>query len=205
MPVDHGRKLLFIHIPKTGGTTILSMLGLWKKERSPDLSTLFGDFGPFDLQHLTLSQARQFLTRAEWTSYFRFAFVRNPWDRAVSSALWRTRFRDEGIRDLRDYIDWAERVNRNGPRARSDVHALPQSAFVINDDGSPGVHCIGRFENYERDVQAILSPFLRVYRPLPHNLKHLDRGHYRDYYHGDLEGRTRRLYTQDVERFGYSF
>src|SRR5438477_12475659 len=99
MPVDHNRKLLFIHIPKTGGTTVLTLLGLWKKERSANLGTLFGDWGSFDLQHLTLFQAEQFLTCSEFASYFKFAFVRNPWDRAVSAAFWQTRFRDEGIRD----------------------------------------------------------------------------------------------------------
>jgi hypothetical protein len=105
VPVDHDQKLLFIHVPKTGGTTILTLLGLWKEERSPDLHTLFGDLGPLDLQHLTVAQARQFLTPAEFAAYFKFAFVRNPWDRAVSAALWRARFRDEGVRDLRDHLD----------------------------------------------------------------------------------------------------
>jgi len=205
MPVDHDRKLLFIHIPKTGGSTILTLLGLWKKERSPSLQTLFGDFGAVDLQHLTLSQAEQFLTDAEFASYFKFAFVRNPWDRAVSAALWRTRFRDEGIRDLRDFIDWAEGVNRRGTLGPKDVHALPQSSFVTGADGRADVACIGRFENYARDLEAILGRFLKVPHPLPHKLQHAARGHYRDYYHGDLQRRVGRLYARDVERFGYSF
>jgi hypothetical protein len=205
MPVDHDRQLLFIHIPKTGGTTLLSILGLWKSERSPSMQTLFGDFGSVDLQHLTLAQTRQFLTPIEFASYFKFAFVRNPWDRAVSNALWRTRFRDEGIRDLRDYVDWAERVNRNGPRHRSDVHALPQSAFVVDEYGCVGVSCIGRFENYARDLETIVGRFIKVPHPLPHKLQHLDRGHYRDYYSGGLEARIANLYAQDAERFGYWF
>ena len=102
MPVDHHRKLLFIHIPKTGGTTISSLLGLRTKDRSASLQTLFGDFGSVALEHLTLSQTGQFLTAEEFSSYFKFAFVRNPWDRTVSSALWRTRLREDGIRDLQD-------------------------------------------------------------------------------------------------------
>jgi hypothetical protein len=205
MPVDHDRKLLFIHIPKTGGTTILTLLDLWQKDRSANLQTLFGDFGGFDLQHLTLSQAEQYLTKGEFASYFKTAFVRNPWDRAVSAALWRTRFRDQGIRDLRDYIDWAERVNKDGPRHSSDVHALPQSTFVIGAGGRVGVACIGRFENFAHDVAAIMGRFLKVPDPLPHMLRHLERGPYRDYYRGDLEARTAILYAEDVKRFGYAF
>jgi len=203
--VDHDRRLLFIHIPRTGGTTILTLLGLWKKERSPELRTLFGDFGSLDLQHLTLRQAAHFLTAAEFASYFRFAFVRNPWDRAVSAALWRTRFSCEGVRDLRDYVDWAERVNRIGPRRPSDCHALPQCAFLDSEDGRPGVLNIGRFENYARDVAAILGHFVAIPDPLPRKLPQLDPERYRDYYHGNLETRVARLYAEDARRFNYRF
>jgi hypothetical protein len=205
MPVDHDRKLLFIHIPKTGGTTILTLLGLWKKERSASLHTLFGDFGSVDLQHLTLAQAEQFLTPTESASYLKFSFVRNPWDRAVSAAWWRTRFPDQGIRDLRDYVDWAERVNRRGRSHPWDVHALPQSSFVELEGGRVGVGRIGRFENFEHDLEMILGRVLRMPHPLPHKLQQPGRRHYRDYYRGDLALRVGRLFAKDVDRFGYTF
>jgi hypothetical protein len=205
MPVDHQQKLIFIHVPRTGGTTILTLLGLWKPERSADLQTLFGDLGPLDLQHLTLAQVRQFLTPAEFAAYFKFAFVRNPWDRAVSAALWRARFRDEGVRDLRDYVDWAEGVNRRGPRRPSDIHALPQSAFVMDAGGRIGVTSIGRFERYAEDLAAILGRFRKIRDPLPHKLQHPDRRHYRSYYDGGLKARVAALYAEDVARFAYAF
>jgi hypothetical protein len=192
-------------VPRTGGTTILTLLGLWKEERSANLQTLFGDLGQLDLQHLTVSQVRQFLTPAEFASYFKFAFVRNPWDRTVSAALWRARFRDEAIRDLRDYVDWAERVNKSGLRRPSDAHALPQSSFVIDEDGRMGVTCIGRFERYAQDLQAILGRFLKIRHPLPNKLQHPDRRHYRNYYDDDLKKRVGALYAEDVGRFDYSF
>jgi hypothetical protein len=205
VPVDHDRNLLFIHIPKTGGTTILTSLGLWQSQRSANLRTLFGDFGGIDLQHLTLSQAEQFLTPAEFAQYYKFSFVRNPWDRAVSAALWQGRFPDEGIRDLRDYIGWAERVNRIGARRAYDAHALPQSAFVTTPNGSVGVDHIGRFENFARDLQRILGRFVKLSHPLPQNLRRDDRRDYREFYGGDLQGRVAALYAEDVARFGYAF
>ncbi len=206
MPVDHRRRLLFIHIPKTGGTSILTLLGLWKKERSPSLETLFGDFGPADLQHLTLAQTEQFLTPQEFTLCFKFAFVRNPWDRAVSAAFWRTRFKEEGVRDLRDYIDWAERVNRaSAPLNRSTVHALPQSAFLTAADGRTTVDRIGRFENFEQDAKEILARFVNIPPALPHKLQCIERREYRDHYTGDLADRTALLYAEDIGRFAYSF
>ena len=205
MPVDHDRRLIFVHIPKTGGTSILNLLGLWQKHRSANLRTLFGEFGPFDLQHLTLSQLRQFLTEGEMTSYCKFAFVRNPWDRAVSGALWQARFSEMGIRDLRDYVDWAERVIGHGARRPSDAHAMPQSAFVVSADRSLGVDHLGRFEEYRTDLEAILGRFLTMSYQLPYKLQQTQRGHYRDYYHGDLQTRVAKLYAEDAQRFGYAF
>ncbi len=205
MPVDHERRLIFVHIPKTGGTTILNLLGLWQARRAANLHTLFGEFGPFDLQHLTLPQLRQFLTDSEMNLYRKFAFVRNPWDRAVSAALWQTRFAELGVRDLRDHVDWAERVTRRGVRRPSDAHAVPQSAFVVSCEGTIEVDYVGRFEAYRTDLAAILGGYLNLPGDLPHKLRQARRGHYRDYYQGDLAARIGRLYAEDVARFGYCF
>jgi hypothetical protein len=205
VPVDHDRQFLFVHVPKTGGTTILTVLGLWRSQRQADPRTLFGDFAGFDLQHLTLVQAAQFLTAEEYARYYKFAFVRNPWDRAVSAALWRTRFREEGIRDLRDYVAWAEAVIRLGPRKPSDVHALPQSAFLVGPSGELELDHIGRFETLASDFAAIAARLSVPPGPLPHKLRHDERGPFHDYYQGDLQARVGRLYAEDAWRFGYRF
>jgi hypothetical protein len=205
VPVDHDRQFLFVHIPKTGGTTILTVLGLWRSQRQADPTSLFGDYAGFDLQHLTLAQVAQFLTAEEYSRYYKFAFVRNPWDRAVSAALWRTRFADEGIRDLRDYVAWAEAVIRRGPHTGSDVHALPQSAFLIGPSGEVEIDHIGRFETLEADFAAIAPRLSASPGPLPHKLRREERLPYRDYYHGDLRERVARLYAEDASRFGYRF
>ncbi len=204
MPIDHERNLLFVHIPKTGGSTILSLLGLWRARRDADLQILFGDFGPYDLQHLTMAQLREFLTAAEISQFYSFAFVRNPWARAVSAALWRRRFEGEGVRDLRDYVEWAERVNRGGVRRKADCHALPQSAFVVRE-GVVAVDFLGRFERFEADVAACLGRFMTLPAVLPHKLRNDAARHYREFYGGDLRARVGALYAEDVLRFGYEF
>ncbi len=68
--ISHERRVLFVHVHRTGGTSIQKHL----KE------TLFGaeNLGP---QHSSLIEAKR-LIGPEFASYFKFAFVRNPWERA---------------------------------------------------------------------------------------------------------------------------
>jgi hypothetical protein len=56
---------IFIHVPKTGGETIELLLNIQK----------FHDFAYI---------RKKAYTEKEWNSAFKFAFVRNPWDRLVS-------------------------------------------------------------------------------------------------------------------------
>lgn len=79
------RKIIFIHIPKTGGTSIEDML--WPQDRS--MSDLWGGakFNKYQtggLQHLTAVQIKQEIGSAMYNSCFVFSLVRNPVDRLVS-------------------------------------------------------------------------------------------------------------------------
>ena len=56
----------FVHINKTGGTSVVVALGL-----------------PFG--HLTAREKIEQLGRERWDGRFTFAFVRNPWDRVAST------------------------------------------------------------------------------------------------------------------------
>ena len=71
MLISHSHKLIFIHIQKTGGSTI-----------SEILSKNFPDICQFKAKHDFAIQGTGEL--CEWKDYYKFAFVRNPWDRLVS-------------------------------------------------------------------------------------------------------------------------
>jgi len=69
------KKLLFIHIPRTGGTAIEDSFNVPNKRKNRNPPT----------QHNTLGQ---YLEKELVKSYFTFSFVRNPWDRLISWYLW---------------------------------------------------------------------------------------------------------------------
>src|ERR671921_2260700 len=69
--VSDSRKVVFVHIQKTGGLTVDRLLN----ERIPDLRRIVARHGFASLGMDELEG---------WDEYFKFAFVRNPWDRLVS-------------------------------------------------------------------------------------------------------------------------
>ncbi len=65
------QKILFVHIPRTGGGSIKHFF----RERKSNKN----------IQHKTLQDYNQ---EDDYSDYYKFTFVRNPWDRLVSWFLW---------------------------------------------------------------------------------------------------------------------
>ena len=108
MPVDRQAKLIFVHIPKTAGTSIEVALNIFGDWRNENLLNLFGqitsprllrkNFSSNFLQHLQLHEIRRLLG-AEFDDYEIFTVVRDPWTRFLSS------FRRKDP-DLCSYVRW---------------------------------------------------------------------------------------------------
>lgn len=88
--ISHKHKFIFIHIPKTAGTSIEEAL----RDESCQLLPNEWDHGRIShtpLNYLTLQELVDYglLTPAQLKSYFKFCFVRNPWDRLISEIFCR--------------------------------------------------------------------------------------------------------------------
>ena len=81
-------KLIFIHIPKTGGTTIEKFFNLRKKING--YGDASGDFKGKSLQHLIGLDIRKILGEKVFNNFFKFTIVRNPIDRVISEYYWNT-------------------------------------------------------------------------------------------------------------------
>jgi hypothetical protein len=202
MPFSPQHNCLFIHIPKTGGTTIEKLLGIYREWPALDLQVLHGALllggQEYQLQHLSFREASQFLPTDLSTTSFTFTFVRNPWDRMVSEYFWRGGVGYEQEFDL--FVERAcEIVKSRQELEGRNCHYRPQVEFL---DAS--IDFVGRFETFHSDLTGVLTKLQVITRDIPHEVKTSHR-FYADYYSDRSQRRVASAYEADIDSLKYTF
>lgn len=202
------KQFLMIHVPKTGGTSAAKALDQWVVHPPQDkfnkvLSRLHlrKDPAKFMLRvHGGLGYANKVLPADLMAKLFKFAFVRNPWDRLVSEysfVLTRDYHpRHKEVKALPDFYAYLQ-YEHNRARGRS------QADMLKGPDGQLGMDFVGRFENL-RDDFAEACRRIGVDSELPHlnKTKHRD---FRDYYDERNKDYVAKHWREEIELFGYEF
>jgi hypothetical protein len=209
-------KFLFVHIAKTGGTSVRSAL-MYRKWADPyylpqfvcsKLSKLTGHrIGAKFPRHAKAIAAREMLPRELYDELFKFAFVRNPWDLQVSSWHHIRRERPhllEGISDFVSFLQW--KLDPERPyQYIIDTSITLQNDYLVDLHGKRIVDFIGRYETLEQDYGQVCARVGIPYRQLPHKRKATDRDDYRRYYNERTIELVARHFRADVEELGYTF
>lgn len=180
--------VLFVHIKRTGGTSITEALGL-------------------PHHHWTATELRRKVGHERWRDCFTFSFVRNPWDRMVSLYFFRRRSDKTGIRSSGiAFPDWIREVfRRKNPRYRDDGRSfLSQTKYLTDESGGLLVDYVGRFERLREDVRGVAERAGIGGVELPH-LRPTDRPDYRKVYDDASRDLVGEHFAEDIDRFGYSF
>jgi hypothetical protein len=210
---DH--KIVFVHIPKTAGMAITHMIlpHLVGRETSGEIGRLSDEVKiAFSLRGKQKHKQGRFylsdgdISQKNWDECYKFAVVRNPWDRAVSEFVWRhTLPTRHPSTDFSQFLRYCE-ARIKDYRCGGDIywpHAQLQESFVTDGGGKVILDEVFRFEKLSCVVET-----LRAKMNLPFGLRKLNdtpHSHYRQYYNKDTREFVRRLYANDIERFGYEF
>jgi len=219
---------LFVHIPKTGGQSIeqffMDRLNLdWNSDREALCLQANDDRsrGTEKLAHLSASEyvEQGYLSREEFSGFFKFSFVRNPWDRILSEYRYRNYLHH---RSFRDFV-----LNKIPEPGWGDMyrHVMPQYDMLYDRQGNLLVDFVGRFESLQQDFDRVCRHLEITGSQLPHRNKSdkKSRGLKRkirnfvfrngenqcrdlaDFYDDDTRAAVARYYRKDIEMFGYTF
>lgn len=200
--IDDHRRLIFVHIQKTGGDAITAALG--DASNRPE-------------KHRSASELIDVYGRERWATYFKFAFVRNPWDRLVSwwsmidahraafeqgaplnsfqrFVLSRARTFDEFLHNCDE-----EMLDHDGTKwiYRNQVDYLNGEQGLLVD-------FVGRFERLNEDFDIAMARSHGARIALPHLNKSHHR-HYSSYYSDETEQMVAERYQRDIDMFSYRF
>ena len=195
------KRFLFVHIPKTAGNSIQSVLRDYSEDelvalrREQDGIERFGLRNPkYKIKkHSTLAEYRAALGEGRFAELYKFACVRNPWDRMVSYYFTPTQ----------NTVAW------DSEKFRKVIDkALPVADYLrLNDrDNDPfeNVNYIMRFENLVDDFRKVCRA-LGISPPTLPQYNRSDREHYSRYYSDELRELVRVRFAAEIERFGYTF
>jgi hypothetical protein len=138
---------------------------------------------------------------AAWRDYFKFCFVRNPFERAVSDYVWRTR--KTGSRDL-TFRAFLERMQARDFSDRAVPRHFDNWPIYTIDDRI-AVDFVGRFERLGTDLAAVFEQ-LGLPPPTLGHAKRTDRGRdWRGFYGAPERALVQRLFAREIETFDYGF
>jgi hypothetical protein len=208
MLISETHRFIFVHVQKTAGTSITQLLAPHALSPAAGrVNRIASDLGlvrdwrqHYFRIHAPLRRAEKFLPQEVFGSLFKFAFVRNPWDRLVSwyaYVLQDTAHRRHAL--ARRAGSFAKFVQTELARPRRS-----QWWMLERRDGTLGADFIGRFERLEEDMASICGRVGIPYQPLPRaNVS--EREPYQSYYTPELAGLVRRHWAREIEAFGYTF
>jgi hypothetical protein len=204
--VSHAHKFIFFAIPKTGthavrfalrhhlGATDEEQVHLFVQSALP-----YPDIARMRHGHIRWNEIRAAVSPEVW-AYFKFAFVRNPWERFVSYTAFM--HRQDGAFAANPQAAM-ERVLAD-PAHRAKIVFQPQHQFICDAEGRIMVDFVGRQETMQASHDAICARIglptqaLGVVNASTH-------GPWRDYYTEALKARVAAVYARDIDIFGYTF
>jgi len=201
--ISHKYKCIFVHIPRTAGTAIERWMcgdDWWYIEK--------------ETKHLLASQAKE-LYKEYWDSYFKFSFVRNPWDRMVSCL---GAYEDFFKISYSDYLNFDEYKKEFGYpltvendyrfSKRADLQqAHHQEHCVYSNILDEELDFIGKFETLQKDTK-FLKDKLKIENDFPFEKKEgasKRKKDFREYYNEKARKDIEDLFGKDIKKFKYKF
>jgi len=193
------RKIIVITIPKVASS---SLSGFCSKLND-------SKFKPY--KDTNIDKIKNF-TDKKYKDHFKITFVRNPFDRAVSTYLNKLtgpkknvdlkHFKPYGFYYKMPFNEYVRILSKIPDREFTNNHIKSQYKFVRD---IKLMDFVGRFETIDIDIEYLCNKFKIEDFKLPHLLKSHKRKHYRSYYNPESRKLMAERYSEDLKIFNYKF
>jgi hypothetical protein len=203
--ISHSKRFIFIHIPKSGGTSVewaLRKHGVWIDDDTKHEGIYY--------KHATARDLKRMLSD-EFDKYFKFTVVRNPWDWAVSNYAFNRGLHGSFLRHTQYTAtpripDWAKDWSfKQWLRWWIDTCSPLQSNMLTDSNGQLLVNHAIRFEDLRSQFYRVCWRMRVLPRPLQHIYKTTGRTHFESYYDDESRRWVAEHFAEDIKRFGYHF
>ena len=190
----YSKKIIFVHIPKTAGISVAKAI-----------------FGDVSLEGHRSIMFYKNLFNEDFSEYFTFSVVRNPWDRLYSAFKFlekggiNNHYRNAYEQYLEEYKDFEDFVTNglNKKMIYEIMHFIPQSEFICSKDGKIDVNYIARFENLKDDISKLSEKINNPIELDHHNSN--KKVSYKEIYTSDMIKKVEEIYKMDIINFNYKF
>jgi len=216
MIISYDKKFIFFHVAKVAGTSIKSALEDWAQEpekfkiKRPKKLLANNEPNPMYtmweafLWHAKAKDAQKAIP--DYNDYYKFAFVRNPWDWQVSMYNFVLKRTDHAKHELvkkmqgfEEYLEWVIHAHNPYPKGGTKL----QKDIISDDNDNLIVDYVGRFETLNKDFDHVCQ-VLGIESKLPY-LNQSNHKKYTAFYNE----RTKKLVADhcaaDIELFAYTF
>lgn len=224
MVINHSKEFIFIHVPKSAGTSVTARLSRYSKYCDLEIGgTAFGEMIQNHYQrrfgirkHSSAAEVRAVVGPDVWERYFTFSFVRSPFRRTESTYRYLRSWaeappavvsRMKGFPTLRSFLTSAYWSEGSGP----DGMFKPQISWLrsTTSEGLGSVNIVdyvGKVENLQADMNEIEKRIHCGPEYQTEPLAHLNKGTEnvtRDSWTPDMVDLVINRYREDFLAFGY--
>ncbi len=220
MIIRRDHRLIFVHIPKTAGTSITDavnnlpmkggnimdglMLRLRRRIARPVRKEWLS-------KHSKAIQIRKAVGSYVWWKYFKFAVVRNPWDTMVSSYVASKNAKYVTEPKFREYHNEIRNMNFDAyiksrwGRGFIAEHKTNMLDYIADENGKIIIDYTCKFENLEMDLKEVCKRAGIQGIELAHKNKSKNRKNYRTYYSKETREIIAKRFAEVIDRFKYTF
>jgi len=186
--ICHEKKFLWFRVAKVGTRTVFDVLEQANINLDAELSMKC---------HYPINKYKE---------YFKFAFVRNPWDRLVSCWLNKVvnanyfQFSADRLLEMQKFENFVNFVADHNIE-RCDHHIRLQSKLIDLNN----VDYIGRFEDFEEHLLKVIQLIGLDSINIKQKNASKNRTNYRQYYDESLRNKVAEIYGKDINIFSYDY